>query len=196
MDEGLKKRLIGATVLVSLVVIFVPMLLDKEPVIDTGIHRSNVPPKPDNGFSSRVVPLQSEDLSKPPADLIPIEREEVAATEQSTEAPGTKDAAPSVSNEPASEEKPVQKPQQRVGLSAWVLQVGSFSNRDNAEKLVKELKGKNFAAFLEQVELKGRTLFRVRVGPEIDRKRAEQMLKQLNQVLKEKKIKATLKSYP
>ncbi|MES9956509.1 MAG: SPOR domain-containing protein [Sedimenticola sp.] len=188
MDEDLKKRLIGATVLVSLAVIFVPMLLDDEPVIDTGIQSTNIPPKPDETFSSRILPLESEDLSQPPADLVPVEREREAVVPIDEPSTGT---APAESTE-----TPVQKPRQRVGLSAWVLQVGSFSNRENADKLVKELKQKQFAAFVEQVEIKGKKLHRVRVGPEVDRARAEQMLTRLNKVLKTKKIKASLKSYP
>jgi len=43
MDDGLKRRLIGATVLVSLVVIFVPMLLQREPVARAGDTRQQYP---------------------------------------------------------------------------------------------------------------------------------------------------------
>jgi len=66
VDEGLKKRLIGATVLVSLVVIFVPMLLEKDSVVSTDMEENIIPEKPDTDFSSRVMPLETEDLSKPP----------------------------------------------------------------------------------------------------------------------------------
>ncbi len=194
MDEGLKKRLIGATVLVSLVVIFVPMLLDDEPVIDAGIKRSNIPDKPDNAFSSRIQPLETADLSQPPADLLPVERGDSEPAKVPADKGGSEAAV--VDATTATPVAEPQKPKQRVGLSAWVLQAGSFSNRDNADKLVKELQAQKFAAFLEQVEIKGRTLFRVRVGPEVDRARAEQTLKRLNVLLKEKKIEASLKSYP
>jgi len=69
VDEGLKKRLIGATVLVSLVVIFVPMLLEKDPVVSTDMEENIIPEKPDTDFSSRVMPLETEDLSKPTGTL-------------------------------------------------------------------------------------------------------------------------------
>ena len=63
MDEALKKRLIGATVLVSLVVIFVPMLLEHEPIVSTQIEKTNIPERPKNIFSSSVLPLESEKLT-------------------------------------------------------------------------------------------------------------------------------------
>jgi len=83
----------------------------------------------------------------------------------------------------------------RVGLSAWVIQVGSFSKRGNADKLVKTLQGKKYAAFTDQVGVKGKILHRVLVGPEVDKKRAEQMLDKLNKYLKAQKLKGRLKSY-
>jgi len=84
----------------------------------------------------------------------------------------------------------------RVGLSAWIIQVGSFSKRGNAEKLVKQLRGKSFSTDIEQASVKGRTMYRVLVGPEIDRKRAEAMLARLNREVKALKLKGKLKSYP
>ena len=74
VDEGLKKRLIGATVLVSLVVIFVPMLLQNEPVMEKGIDRTNVPPRPEGEFTSRILPLESEQLSLPEERVTPLRR--------------------------------------------------------------------------------------------------------------------------
>ncbi len=71
MNEGLKKRLVGATVLVSLVVIFVPMLLEKEPVLSGSITESNIPPRPNTDFTSRVLPLENENLAKRPYRRFP-----------------------------------------------------------------------------------------------------------------------------
>ncbi len=170
MEEGLKRRLVGATVLVSLIVIFVPMLLEGEPVVEVGIFKSNVPTQTDDDFSSRVLPLASTVVT--PAPLIDDRTEEAEASA-----------------------KPKKPSKPRVGLSAWVIQVGSFSNRDNAEGLVEKLQAKKFPAFLEQTEVEGKTLFRVRVGPEIDEKLAQKLLKNLNKTLKPLKLKGSLKKY-
>jgi DedD protein len=53
--------------------------------------------------------------------------------------------------------------------SGWVVQVGSFASRDNAERLTRDLKGKGFAATFSESSGKGKRLWRVRVGPEADR---------------------------
>jgi len=95
----------------------------------------------------------------------------------------------------ADADTPIAKNTPRVGLTAWVIQVGSFSNQANAEGLVKKLQKKKFPAFLEQTDVKGKTLYRVRVGPEIDQKLAQQLLKKLDRTLKPMKLKGTLKRY-
>lgn len=192
MDERLKKRLVGATVLISLVVIFVPMLLEHEPIIETGITESNIPPRPDTDFSSRVLPLESEILSPALDEIVPL---------QSDDKPKPVQTPPPQVKTPAQPEQMVAKPvkpapvEQRVGLSAWVVQVGSFGKRENAERVEKLLKSKKFPAFIERAGVKGKTLFRVMVGPEIDRKLAEQMLGKVNRQLKPMKLKGALKSY-
>jgi DedD protein len=188
VDEGLKKRLIGATVLVSLVVIFVPMLLEKDSVVSTDMEENIIPDKPEMDFSSRVMPLESEDLSTPPP-----------ASEQATKpAPQVQETAgkPVSQGEAKPAVKPQPQPAQRVGLSAWVIQVGSFSKHGNADKLVKTLQGQKYAAFTDQVDVKGKILHRVLVGPEVDKKRAEKMLLKVNKYLKAQKLKGKLKSYP
>ena len=54
MEEPLKRRLVGATVIMSLVVIFVPMLVDEEPVRPEKVTEANIPEEP------AVMPVQRE----------------------------------------------------------------------------------------------------------------------------------------
>ena len=195
MDEGLKKRLVGAAVLASLVVIFVPMLLDREPVLEQGLQRTNIPPRPEKAFSSRVLPSESEPLSTPPAEVLspPVAGAPPARVE---------DAAPPASTPPgpAAQEpkKPVKPapPAQRPALASWVIQVASFSSQDNAENLTQKLRDEKFDAFVEPAQVKGKRVYRVRVGPEIDRRQADATLQQVNRVLKSQNLKATLTTYP
>ena len=197
MDEGLKKRLIGATVLVSLVVIFVPMLLQRESVLEPEIHNSNILPRPDRDFRSRVViPSESEQLALPPREIVRIQAGErpPSMQRQKPSSPPSSPVAGQTGRAGSKTSPAVVEP--RVGLSAWIIQVGSFSKRENAEKLVTQLRGKFFAADMEQASVKGRTMYRVLVGPEIDRKRAETMLARLNREVKGLKLKGKLKSYP
>lgn len=58
-------------------------------------------------------------------------------------------------------------------LSGWAVQVGSFSERDNAMLLLDKLRSSGFAAFQERGASAGEPVFRVKVGPELNRERAE-----------------------
>ena len=86
-----------------------------------------------------------------------------------------------------------QQPEKDQGPRAWVLQVASFSSRKNADQLVRRLRAKKFPAFQEEAAVNGTTVFRVRIGPEVDRKLAEKMLKR---VTKEFKLKGQIVRYP
>lgn len=202
MDETLKKRLVGATVLVSLVVIFVPMLLDDEPMVESGISTTNIPPKPERDFSSRVIPAEGERLSVPPIshrpEIVPLKPPPAPVVTEKTEPSVVTEkpepATQSAPTKPAETQPPVVEP--REGLTAWVIQVGSFSNRENAEKLVEKIREMKYAAFMEQADVEGKTHFRVKVGPEVDRKLADKMLVDLNKDLKPLNLKGTVKSYP
>ena len=74
--------------------------------------------------------------------------------------------------------------QENTGISAasaWVVQIGSFGNRDNAEKEVASLKTKGFPAFVRRfVTSEDKVLYRVRIGPEKDRTRAEKLSERLS----------------
>ena len=58
------------------------------------------------------------------------------------------------------------------------------------------LRQKDFSAFMEQAEIGGKQVFRVRVGPVVDHGQAEKMLVGLNRELKPMKLKGELKRYP
>ncbi len=64
----------------------------------------------------------------------------------------------------------------------WAVQLGSFSNPQNAEKLAADLRAQGFAAFLSQLSTSSGELHRVRVGPQKDREAAEAMAARLQQV--------------
>ena len=56
MDPALKQRLIGATVLVVLAVIFVPMLVEDTPRSDAEAIDLTIPPQPGQAFEPRSCP--------------------------------------------------------------------------------------------------------------------------------------------
>jgi DedD protein len=64
----------------------------------------------------------------------------------------------------------------------WAVQLGSFSNKDNADKLAADLRKQGYAAFLSQLKTDAGQLHRVRIGPQKDREGAEAMAARLAKV--------------
>ncbi len=77
------------------------------------------------------------------------------------------------------------------GLSRWYIRAGSFSREENATALWSELRKQGFPVSLETAQVNGKTLYRLKVGPELDQKRAIAMQEKLN---KQNKIKSILVS--
>ena len=92
--------------------------------------------------------------------------------------------------------EPVQAPPASISAPSWVIQIGSFSNRANAEKLVEELKVLKYQAFMETADVNKSSLYRVRIGPDADKTRLEKLLVNVNEDLKSKNIRGRVTSYP
>ncbi len=59
------------------------------------------------------------------------------------------------------------------------MQLGTFSNRENAARLVGSLKSHGFTGSIVEATRNGHKLFRVRVGAERDRTAAQKLLGRL-----------------
>ena len=79
----------------------------------------------------------------------------------------------------APREAPRPAPPPRAERGTFVVQLGSFGSRDNADRLVRDMTAKGFAAFVAPITSNGRELFRVRVGPMRDRAAAEALAAEL-----------------
>jgi DedD protein len=62
---------------------------------------------------------------------------------------------------------------------AWMVQLGVFASRDNADRLAQDLKGKGFKISVSETAGSGRKLFRVRAGPVSDRTAASDLAAKL-----------------
>ena len=60
-----------------------------------------------------------------------------------------------------------------------MVQVGTFGQKANAERLVKDLRAKGFDAFVSELERSGKLLYRVRVGPAGTREAAADLARRL-----------------
>ena len=182
MQQRLKERLVGAAVLVIIAVIFIPMILTG-PVDSGSITKTNIPERPDDKFSSKLIPLSDTLEPIQPVQIDSIQSEEsvaakttVSEEQKQTEAEPSKDTISKTDDAVKKDKTVVDK---QVGLSAWVVQLGSFSSKVNADKLNLQLRKEGFPAFVEPVKQKGETAYRVRVGPELLRSDADALLKKI-----------------
>lgn len=215
MDQQLKERLVGATVLIVVGIIVIPLLLDgpqsarevrvglelpaAQSERETHTIRLDVP-------ASQPASQASGAIERAPPKRLEKSRPSGSGPGQSPPAPVTAaDAAPQPqSRPPPSESKPSEPPPQasvatakttqraassepatqpapeeaaaaapRSADGGWAVQVGSFSQTDNAQRISRELEAAGFDAFSTQIVSRGRTLHRVRVGPVADRSAAE-----------------------
>lgn len=64
--------------------------------------------------------------------------------------------------------------------SSWIVQLGSFGQQQNADRLVKNLKEKGFAAYTRKTTgSSGRVIYKVVVGPSVAKDRAQKLASQL-----------------
>jgi DedD protein len=162
---NLTHRLVGALVLIALAVILVPMILDFNAERLRPTSRDNIPEKP-RDFRIEEVPLIAPgDVALPAGD----------AAEPTDAPPVTADTA--VAGKPP----------------AWVVQVGSFSSEENARVLRDQLRAKGYkAVFIDRELIGGKPVLRVRIGPEMERTRSEQVREKL---AREMKLEGVVVSY-
>ncbi len=67
------------------------------------------------------------------------------------------------------------------GMPSWVVQVASLGTAAAADEMVAKLRGDGYSAFVERATVNGRLYYRVRVGPEVDRARADKTASRLGQ---------------
>ena len=85
--------------------------------------------------------------------------------------------------EPVSEPEPRRTPPAAASTTGmWAVQLGSFSNKENADRLASDLRKQGYAAFISEVSTGNGQMHRVRIGPQKDRPSAEQMAGRLAKV--------------
>jgi len=192
-ESDFKQRMIGAIVLIALGVIFIPILLNGEaddgmPLFGSNIperHKSTTDMKPIN-LGSNISPPENNAIETIVVDkLSPKIVKPAKAIVVSKEKNNLSQAKPTVKPEikkQAKEKKGLKE--KTLKTTAWVIQVGSFSNKKNALALQNKLRKKKFRAFVEAVKKQAVLSYRVRVGPEVRKKNAESIQKRLKKEMR------------
>jgi DedD protein len=164
-----KERIVGALVLVALAVIVLPWLLDDEN--NNNEFRSRIPPQPEQP-EQHVVELSGSrpmDELKNNETVIAIaaaeDNETSQSHKQSTVVTSEAVTLPAAFNE-----------------RGFVIQLGSFSNIDNAQKLVARLQAAGHKAYLRQERRDGAVMARVLEGPHLEKADAEARLLKLRAI--------------
>lgn len=173
MERALKERIIGVAVLVLFAVLVVPVFLDGSPG-DGEIVSERVPLPGQSEQENRTVVLDRDRTEPVPASqLADTPPKSQPVVEQSDPEPEPIKTRPAP--EPVAEEAPAEQQPAATSSSTgmWAVQLGSFGNQENAERLAADLRKQGHAAFLSQVMTSDGQRHRVRIGPQKDRASAE-----------------------
>ncbi len=190
-DFNPKYRIVGAIIIVALVVIVVPMILNERQ-----------PPSELKDISETSMRGETADTKMVVTPVAEGESQAKPATETAAKAVTP---APMVESPPKPEVKlagPVEKPPlskkpQTVAAEkitkGWIVQVGTFSNTDNAVRLREKLKSHGHTVHTETVTVAGKKAMRLRVGPFHDR---EQAVRAQALIRKETGVPGAVQAYP
>ena len=148
MEQRAKERLTGASILVVVVVLLVPELFRGDRQASTAALAAHPAGPP---LQSYTIELGATPAAAPPLATAP------PAAARSTPQPETA-APPAVAREAG---------------SGWVVQVGSFSKRDNAARMVQQAAKKGLRLNIAGPDDRG--LFRVRSSVHADRARVVEL---------------------
>ncbi|MCS3903747.1 DedD protein [Methylohalomonas lacus] len=184
---------------------------------ETGELESRIKPLESEAVTVEPPPPQAEDIVTEPAGpttdaepepSVPLPDDESDAEAAAAE-PADEPAGETPASEPesdsgadavsAEESADSDGPSQSAGQASadrpegWVVQLGSFSRQSNAEQLNEKLKKAGYDAFVEPVRQSGQQVYRVRVGPEVQRSEAEKVRDAISD---EFDLKGIVVSYP
>lgn len=218
----LRKRLLGAAVLIALAVIFLPLLLDGSGTESRfrRVEQLRVEPprilneagQPEAPAAAIAEPEKPEPVvpAKPVAPVAPKPEESEAVTQESVTpaSPGIEEPAEAATNivlptEPSgSEAEPEGQTTTAAGLpaaegnaTAWVIQAGSFSDEANALSVRDKIRAAGLPAFVSSKaeSADSKLLYRVKVGPIAERQRAAAVQEDLQSLLGQKTL---IRQYP
>lgn len=183
MDKALKQRMVGASVLIALAVVVLPMLLGGRPDGETRQTRTIELPAqpPELSFETRRYPIGEQSPAQQskkdpstgdqPVRQLPVPKSQLnkddkpAVVETTPESTAGESGVEEAASTPAPA-KPV--PEQLENSSdggRYIVQVASFGTLDNANKLSARLSSNGYSVMTHSVKSDMGTLHRVRVGP-------------------------------
>jgi DedD protein len=211
VENSLKQRIIGAIVLIALAIIFLPAILKDKASSGTFVSKIPAKPeeldnyqvdtqKIDDLMAAQKMVKESAQASNNKQATVqtsdPDSKDKVvnddilqqrAQHQSEANKRKTKQSEPN-SEKLTSKDISVKTEQGESKISdayrdaAWVVQVASFSNESNAKKMVTKLKASNYKAYRRKVSSANKTVFRIFVGPYIEKKDAEKAISAISKL--------------
>jgi len=163
MEVPLQQRIVGAIVLVTLGVIFIPALLDGSGYKSRQVQDIEIKEKPE------FPPLKQKKVKPIPTPLEKNKQDQVKV------------------------QKADPKDMHKKPIKSFALQVGTFGSNENAEKMRNQMREAGYTAFVHKSTSKGKTSYKVRIGPELERSVLEKIKAE---VKKSKKIDSYVVNHP
>ncbi|BAU47302.1 sporulation protein [Sulfurifustis variabilis] len=195
-----RHRILGAVILVTAAVIFVPMILsERDPPTSTVAVAPTTVRLDDR--QSEEVKVAVTDLRRPNTESPSAKPALVSVTAASSSAgaatPAPVPAEPTAKAATTQAAKPAVKAEPTKTAAkldrGWVVQVGTFSNITNAERLEDKLREQGHAVRTERITLDAGKAVRLQVGPFRDKALA---LKAQAQIQKEIGLQGVVLAYP
>jgi DedD protein len=179
-DFNPKHRIVGAIIVVSLAVIVLPMILSDEPGEPAVSRVSDIGeiPQPE----TKVLRLPTTSLAEQAVTDTRVTTMTTTVETGSTKKPEKSNTTITAKATQIQQTEPKNSASETsTAAGGWVVQVGTFSNDDNARRLRDKLKKYGFLVKLVDVKLKGEKAVRVRVGPYRQKRVAEKAQTQIRQ---------------
>lgn len=155
MNQILKQRLVGTVVITALATIFVPMLFD-EPI---NINRTDKI----NTLKTPNPPVYDDHLTPLPKNIDAVIHPKTSST-----------------NKVKSPDSITQPPSTK--MQRWFIQAGVFKLENNAVALRNIILKQGFPAFISPILTDTGIMYQTKVGPELDKKRAQQIKEKLDKL--------------
>ncbi len=168
----IKQRFVGFVVLVAIAVIFWPIVfVTPENADDFELSVFEMPPKPAVAVSERREPV----LDKVDQSILPEmpERQPPIVQPVDVASPMPDVALVDADEEPEQQASALERAEfDEQGLPiSWELQVATFSNAERAKEISQLLRDKGHKAYVSPIILDDQRLFRVMIGPKLQKQR-------------------------
>jgi DedD protein len=209
LKKRARRRLVGAVVFASVVVVILPMIMDHQPRQTVQDVEIRIPGQDEKPFAPRfaVAPVEKAPTAavEKPAPPVEAAKPTAVVVEKPAEKPVEKPVEPATEKTLAKpvekpQEKPAAKPQESDARRAeailagqgsavasakageFVILIGAFASEENVRSIRSKLQEKGVRTYTEPLDTPNGKRTRVRAGPFPNREAAEKALEKMKQV--------------